>query len=143
MPIDPITGLTLAQSAAELTRKLYEVAKGLKDREAKQQLDELLDRLRELKQQASDLEDENRELREKLRFNSDEFDFRNPFYYEKKHPDRPLYPKCFANQIPAPMSEPYDASGVYRKCLACGTAIEEMRGARFRPNPLAELNRDE
>ena len=47
--MDPITSLSLAKTAAELTRQLYDVAKGLKDREAKQRLDEVLDKLRVLK----------------------------------------------------------------------------------------------
>jgi hypothetical protein len=45
-----------------------------------------------LNQAASELEDENSELKEKLRFKRDDFEFRNPFWYEKKHPDRALCP---------------------------------------------------
>lgn len=68
MPIDPVTGWTIVKNIADATKKLYDVARGLKDYETKQKLDEVLDELRDLKQQASDLEDENRELRESLRF---------------------------------------------------------------------------
>ena len=113
-PVTTVTGaLTLVKSAAELTKKLHELQKGLKEREAKQHVDEILDRLRELKQSASELEDENRELREKLRFKSDEYEFRNPFWYHKAHPEEKLCPKCFAKGITAAMSE---ASG---QCLVC------------------------
>ena len=131
MPIDPVTGWTVVKNIADATKKLYEVAKGLKDYETKQKLDEVLDELRDLKQQASDLEDENRELRESLRFKSDDFEFKNPFYFEKKHPDRALCPKCFSKHIIAPVAAPYDnGHGVWRECLSCETTIEEIRSGR-------------
>jgi hypothetical protein len=50
-----------------------------KDRDAKQQVDEILDKLRELKQGASELEDQNREPRDKLRFKTGDYEFRTPF----------------------------------------------------------------
>jgi DNA repair exonuclease SbcCD ATPase subunit len=131
MPVDPSTGLTLVKIVSEASKKLYELTKTIKDREIRQKLDEMLDELRDLKHKASELEDENRdlkdqnrELREKLRFKSEEFEFRTPFWYEKSHPDRPLCAMCFAKQVVAPMSEPYRASGVRRRCLVCGQAIE-------------------
>ena len=70
------TAWTIAKTAGEISKKLYEFGKSLRDREAKHQVDEILDTLRELKHQASQLEDENRELREKLRFKSDDHQFR-------------------------------------------------------------------
>lgn len=127
--MDPVTTVTttwkIAQAAGEITKKLFALGKSLKDREAKQQVDEILDELRALKQSASELEDENRELREKLRFKSDEYEFRTPFYYAKAHPDRPLCPKCFANKISAPMGEPGQGCGAdYRCCLTCNNSVE-------------------
>jgi hypothetical protein len=119
------TAWTIAKTAGEISRKLYEFAKSLKDRDAKQKVDEMLDSLRELKQQASQLEDENRALREKLRFKSDDYEFRTPFWYHNANPERPLCPKCFAKEIAAPMGEP--GQGVndrYRMCLVCNDAIE-------------------
>lgn len=125
-PISTVTGAwTIAKSAGELTKKLYELGKSIKDREVKQQLDEITDQLRELKHQASSLEDQNRELREKLRFKSDDYEFRIPFHYEKAHPEVALCPKCFAAGIAAPMGEPgQGVSSRYRKCLACNQAVE-------------------
>jgi len=124
--VDPITGFSLFKTVAEAAKKIAEVAKDAKDYETKKKLGEVHDILISLKQAASDLEDENRELREQLRFKSDEFEFRNPFSYEKKHPDRALCPKCFAAQKIAPVSAPYDNEvAISRKCLACGTAVEE------------------
>ena len=119
------TAWTIAKTVGEISKKLYEFGKSLKDRDARHELDQILDHVRGLKQSASELEDENRELREKLRFNSDEFEFKNPLWLDKKHPDRALCPKCFSKQIIAPVAEPYD-NGVaqYRQCLSCGTAIE-------------------
>jgi len=119
------TAWTIAKTAGEISKKLYEFGKGLKDREAKQELDQILDQVRELKQSASSLEDENRELREKLRFKSEEFEFKSPLWFEKKHPDRALCPKCFSKQVVAPVAEAYD-NGVaqFRRCLACDTTIE-------------------
>jgi hypothetical protein len=119
--MDPVTAWTIAKTAGEISKKLYELGKGLKDREAKQQVDDLIDKLRELKQSASELEDENRELGEKLRFKSDEYGFRNPFYFRKALPEQPLCPKCFASNIAAPMSDAYEASGLWRRCLVCGS----------------------
>jgi hypothetical protein len=122
--MDPVTVWTIAKTAGEISKKLYEFGKNLKDREAKQQLDDLIDKLRELKQAASELEDQNRELREKLRFKSDEYGFRNPFYFHKTLPEQPLCPKCFANNVAAPMSDSYQAVGRYRRCLVCANPFE-------------------
>jgi len=47
------TAWTIAKTAAEITKKLSEFRKSLRDRKAKQQVDEILDKLRELKQSAS------------------------------------------------------------------------------------------
>jgi hypothetical protein len=119
------TAWTIAKTAAEISKKLYAFAISLKDREAKQQVDEILDQLRQLKQSASDLEDENRDLREKLRFKSDDYQFHSPFWYDKTHPDRPLCPKCFANKIASPMGEPgQGCSTRYRRCLVCDLYLQ-------------------
>lgn len=49
-PITTVTGaLTLVKSAAEVSKKLNEVWKGVKDREAKQQIEAILDTLHDLK----------------------------------------------------------------------------------------------
>jgi hypothetical protein len=112
-PVTTVTAAwTIAKTAGEISKRLYEIGKSLKDREARQQVDEIVDRLRELKQSASDLEDENRELREKLRFKSDEYEFHNPFWYHKSRPDERLCPKCFAKGIAAAM-------GGSDRCLVC------------------------
>jgi hypothetical protein len=119
------TAWTIAKAAGEISKKLYEFGKSLKDREAKQQIDEITDKLRELKQQAAELEDENRELREILRFKGDDYEFRTPFWYEKAHPERALCAKCFAKKIPAPMGEPgQNCSSDYRRCLVCGDYVQ-------------------
>ena len=101
----------------------------LKDREAKQQVDEILGKVRELKQSASELEDENRELREKLRFKSGDYEFCTPFWYHKvTNPDQALCPRCFAGNIAAPMGEPgQGCSNDSRRCLVCGYPVELSR----------------
>lgn len=128
---------SIAKTAGEVSKKLYELGKGLKDREEKRKVDEILDSVRELKQSASELEDENRELRERLRFKSDDYEFRTPFYYEKSHPDRPLCPKCYAKNVAAPMGEPgQGCAAEYRCCLVCGGSIQvahRSRQAQIRP----------
>ena len=126
--MEPITSVTtawtIAKTLGDIGKKLYEFGKSQKDREAKQKIDEILDEVRELKQGASELEDENRSLREQLRFKSDAFEFRTPFWYEKAHPERPLCPTCFAQEISAPMGEPgQDCSPDYRRCLVCKNYI--------------------
>jgi hypothetical protein len=124
--MEPVTTvLTIAKTAADISKKLFEFGKSLKDRDAKQHVDEILESVRELKQQASQLEDENRELRGKLRFKSDDYEFRNPFWYDKANPQRALCAKCFANQIPAPMGEPGQGCNIdYRCCLVCGAFVQ-------------------
>jgi cell shape-determining protein MreC len=83
-PITTIsTVLSIAKPAGEISKRLFDLGKKIKDREIKQQIDEISDQLRELKQSASELEDQNRELREKLRFKSDDYEFRHPFWYEE------------------------------------------------------------
>jgi hypothetical protein len=122
------TAWTIAKTAGEISKKLLELGKSLKEREVKQQIGEITDRLRELKQSASELEDENRELREKLRFKSDDYEFRNPFWYDKAHSDQPLCPKCFANKIAAHMGEPGLGCNIaYRLCLVCDNTIAVSR----------------
>jgi len=139
--MDPITAVTrtwtMAKTAGEISKKLYELGKSFKDRDQRQQIDEIVDRLRYLKQSASDLEDENRALRETLRFKSDEYEFRTPFYYDKAHPDRPLCPKCFSKKDTAPMGEPgHGCDPAYRRCLVCGECIEVTKVSRYRwPDP--------
>src|SRR5436309_608374 len=126
-PISTVTGAwTVVKTAADISKKLYDVGKSLKDREAKQTVDEILDQLRELKQSASQLEDENRELREKLRFKSADYEFHNPFWYEKAHSEQPLCPKCLAKNVPAPMSavkQLYGSTRPSRWCLVCNNQI--------------------
>jgi hypothetical protein len=125
-PVTTVTAAwTLAKTAGEISKKLYEFGKSVKDRHARQQVDEMLDTLRELKQQASQLEDENRELREKLRFKSADYEFRNPFCFDKANPRQALCAKCFAKEIPAPMSEPGQGCNTdYRRCLVCGAYVQ-------------------
>lgn len=125
--MEPVTTITaalgLAKAAGEITSKLNEIYKNAKDRDIKQQVSELLDQMQELKRSAYSLEDENRDLRERLRFKSDDYEFRNPYWYDKTNPQQPICPKCFANHIPAPMG-PQLESG-YRLCLVCGTTFRD------------------
>lgn len=115
-PSSVTAALNIAKAAGEISKKLYEFGKGLKDRDEKHRVDEILDQLRELKQSASELQDENRELRERLRFKSDEYEFRSPFWYHKENPNQPLCAKCFATETAAPMGSERDN---YRRCLVC------------------------
>jgi len=58
-PISTVTtAWTVVKTAGEISKRLYEFSKNLKDRDAKNQIDEILDRVRELKQSASELEDD-------------------------------------------------------------------------------------
>jgi len=143
-PVSTVTtAWTVVKTAGEITKKLNEVWnevwKNLKDREAKHQVEEILDELHKLKQSASQLEDENRELREKLRFKSDVYEFRTPFWYDKAHPNRALCPKCFAESKIGPLGEPgQGCSSEYRRCLVCDRTIEV--GHRP-PGPTSRLRR--
>ncbi len=126
--MEPVTTITtalgLAKAAGEATNKLNEIYKSLKDRDAKQQVEELLDQMQELKRSAYALEDENHDLREKLRFKSGDFEFHTPFWFEKTKPEQPLCPKCFAKNIPAPMGiAGQDCDPAYRRCLVCENAV--------------------
>jgi len=135
------TAWTIAKTAGEISKKLNEVWKNLKDREAKHQVEGILDQLHELKQSASALEDENRELRERLRFKSDAYEFHNPFWYDKARPGQPLCPRCFAKQIAAPMGEPeHDTTLQYRRCLVC-KEIVEVASSGHRPVRRQPFNR--
>ena len=129
--MDPVTGWTIVKNVADATKKLYDIAANLKDYETKKQLDGVLDELRGLKQQASDLEDENRDLREQLRFKSDDFEFNNPFWYEQKHPDRPLCAMCFGNKKMSPMSGPTGRFLNTRQCLVCRNFVRLKESAGF------------
>ncbi len=121
MTINPQTGLTLFNAIATAGKSIYEIAQGTSKLETKRQLMEVYDTLMSLKREAAELEDENHNLNEKLRFKDDEFEFKNPFWYEKKYPDRPLCAKCFANKKTAPMSQVYESSlgRITRHCLVC------------------------
>jgi hypothetical protein len=129
---------TIAKTAAEISTKLFELGKKIKDRDIKMQVDVITDELRELKHKAGLLEDENRELREKLRFKSDDYEFRTPFWYHKVSPERALCPKCFAKEIAAPMGEQgQGCGGGYRRCLVCGEGVEVDKSMRPRSPSLA------
>jgi len=127
-PLTTVTSvLSLAKSAAEISKKLDDLRKAAKDRETKQQIELVLDELHELKQSLSALEDENRELREKLRFKSDEYEFRTPFWYHKSNPHTPFCPKCFARQIASPMSaRGLDCGPHRRRCFVCDNIWSEF-----------------
>ncbi len=122
---DPVTGLTLFSAITTVGKTVFNLAQAASNMDAKAQLMDVYDTLMNLKRQAGDLEDENRELKNKLRFKSEDFDFRNPFWYEKSHPDRPLCPKCFGSQKVSPMSERKEIHReIYgRLCLVCGNLI--------------------
>jgi hypothetical protein len=133
--IDPVTGWGIVKTAGEVTRKLYEIVKDVKEREVKERIDEVLDQLRELKNQASELEDQNRELREKLRFKSDDYEFKTPFWYEKAHSDQPLCAKCFTEQKIAHVVVRQDEEGTHGRCLHCDAYIPIQRISRPDPSP--------
>lgn len=126
--MEPVTTVTtawsIAKTAGEISKKLYELGKGLKDREAKQHVDEIADKLRELKRSAAELEDENRELRKQLRFRNGDYEFITPFWFERGG-SPPLCARCFATGITAPMGERgQDCNPDYRKCLVCGNLVQ-------------------
>jgi hypothetical protein len=132
-PITTVTAaLSLTKSAADLSKKLYEFGKTLKDRDERRQVDDMLDALTDLKRSASVLEDQNRELREKLRFKTDEYEFRNPFWYHKDRRSQPLCPKCFASSIAAPMAEATPGDD-YRLCLVCNHSVDVNPAAHRAP----------
>src|SRR5690349_20147839 len=114
--MDPVTGWTIAKSATEVANKLYEIAKGLKDRETRQQVAGIVGKIRDLKRQASELEEQKREPREKPRFKGDWFEFTAPFWYEKTHPDRALCPTCFVDTKAVPMADPDEAASRSLNC---------------------------
>ena len=123
--MDTQSGLTLFNAIATAGRTIYDLAQGTSKVEEKRQLMEVYDTLMNLKREAADLEDQNRDLKEKLRFKSDDFEFRMPFYYEKGQPERALCAKCFVEHHRAsPMGEPVRATGVYRRCLVCGSSVQ-------------------
>ena len=133
MTMDPQTGLTLFNAIAAAGKTIYGIAQGTSKLEEKQELMEVYDTLMNLKRDAAELEDRNRDLNQKLRFKSDDFVFKNPFWFDKSHPDRALCPKCFSKQVVAPVAAPYDNGiGVFRRCLSCDTVIEESRSAKQR-----------
>lgn len=85
---------------------------------------EVYDQLMTLKHSAADLEDENHNLKQQLRFRSDDFEFENPFWFEKTHPRRLPYPKCWSNHMLAPVGGAFtDSGGTSRACLTCGKNI--------------------
>jgi len=132
-PVSTVTtAWTIAKTAGEISKKLYDFGKSLKDREAKQEVDEILDNVRELKQSASELEDENRALREKLRFKSDEYELRNPFWYARARPNQPLCATCFAKEIAAPMGEvgQGDGKAVHEECYAAKIKSEQKQNGK-------------
>ncbi len=137
-PISTITStLSLVKSAADISKKLNEVWKGLKDRETKQQVEAILDNLHDLKQSAASLEDENRELREKLRFKRDHYEFRTPFWFAKDNPKQALCAKCFSQQIAAPMGvEGQGCTKLYRQCLVCHNCVQVAEHPHVSSRPM-------
>ena len=125
----PMTGLALFNAIATAGKTLYEVTQGVSNLDTKRQLMDVYDTLMNLKREAAELEDENRSLKAKLRFKSDDFEFKNPFWFEKTHPDRPLCPRCFAQEIAAPMGEPKPGNS-FLYCLVCHEAIEFQASRR-------------
>ena len=129
---DPIAALTLFNAIATAGKTLFDVAEGASDSDAKRQLMEVYDTLMGLKRQAAELEDENRALRQKLRFKSDEFEFKSPFWYEKAFPDQALCPRCFANERIGQMADQFESLGYgnIRVCLVCHNRIQIQTGSK-------------
>jgi hypothetical protein len=128
MMMEHQAGLTLFNAIATAGRTLYDIAQATSKLDEKQQLMEVYDTLMNLKREASELEDQNHDLKEKLRFKGEDFEFKNPFHYDKTHPDRPLCAKCFANDKIGPMSEPQTAAdGTFRRCLVCDNRVQIER----------------
>lgn len=114
------SGLTLFNVIATAGKTIYDVAQGVSKIETKQQLMGVYDSLMDLKRQVAELEDENYNLKSKLRFKSDDFVFKMPFWYEKANPEVPLCAKCFVDEKIAPMGEPYKGNTrTTRTCLVC------------------------
>jgi uncharacterized protein with PIN domain len=135
MAMEAQPGLTLFNAIATAGRTIYELAQSASSSDTKRQMMDVYDTLMNLKRDAPDLEDQNRELKEKLRFRSDDFEFKNPYWFDKSHPDRALCPKCFADEIVAPVSKPNsNQSGTSRRCLHCGDVFWEVRRAPSAPS---------
>lgn len=119
--MDAQAGLTLFNGIASAAKSIYGIVQSASKLETKQELMGVYDTLMSLKVQAAELEDENHNLKARLRFKTDVFEFDNPFYYEKKYPDRPLCPVCFSNEKASPMSDAYTSANakLHRRCLVC------------------------
>jgi hypothetical protein len=126
--MDLQSGVSLFAAIAGAAKNVADIAKDASKLEMKTQLNGVYDTLTSLKQVAAELEDENRSLKEKLRFKSDDFEFKNPFWFEKRFPERPLCPKCYANEKLGQMSEVRTGSGSsWRTCLVCGKNLDVER----------------
>ena len=125
----PLAKLTLFNAITSAGKTLYEAAQGVSNLDTKRQLMDVYDTLMNLKHEASELEDENHALKEKLRFKSEEFEFKNPFYYDRRNANQPLCPKCFSVQKIGPMGElhRYANGAAYRPCLVCDNRVEVER----------------
>jgi hypothetical protein len=81
--IDPVAGVGLFNAISAAMKTVAELRKSLKSKEDEEKLSTLYDTLWELKTAVVALEDENHSLREQLRFTSDRYEFRLPYWYEK------------------------------------------------------------
>jgi hypothetical protein len=121
----------LFNTIAGAMNTVYDLSKAAKNPEEKQQLNKVYDTLVELKHKATLLEDENRKLRDQVRFKSDQFEFRNPFWYEKGKPGQPFCPKCYAGNVAGPMNQSVPFNEIsYRICLVCGHSVDELKNNR-------------
>jgi hypothetical protein len=130
---DPAKTWAIAKTVGELITKAVSFRKNLKSSEEKREVDEILETLRDLKHSALELEDQNRELRERLRFKSDDYEFRNPFWYHRDRPVQPLCAKCFASHTEGPMGE--QGRGCIESCCACLVCGKTTPVRDFRPSP--------
>jgi hypothetical protein len=114
--------IALFSAIASAGKTVFDIAQSTTKAEEKDRLMDVYDTLMDLKRAAADLEDENRELKLKLRFKSDDFAFRSPFYYEKNDAaNQPFCPKCFSNEKTSPMGPTfrYNDGPLVRSCLVC------------------------
>jgi len=95
MAMEPQSGLTLFNAIATAGKTIYDIAQGTSKLETKQQLMEVYDILMNLKREASELEDQNHDLKEKLRFKSDDFEFKNPFLVRQETSRPGILPEVF------------------------------------------------
>jgi hypothetical protein len=136
-----VTAAQMVASVVSTVKAARDLAKDISNHELKEKIGDIYKGLNDLRQRILDLDEENRNLKAELAKRAETDGPVPPFgyYFDKRHPDSPLCPKCYQSSdsrlaFMGPQ-EPWGNGALRRKCQLCGHVIDEIKPKPYRNDP--------